>query len=132
MKDNQDYRNMSAEKIQFNAAILMMAGSKTTAIALAEPMTYLIQNSESLRKVTVEIRARFNKEKDIIIAAIKELSYLNATINEGLRLCNPVPGGLPRVVGKGGDTVCNVFVSEFVSHDMTGPDITVRIMTTAR
>ncbi len=132
MKDNQDYRNMSVEEIQSNAAILMVAGSETTATTLAGLMTYLIQNPEPLRKVTAEIRARFNKEEDIVIAATKDLPYLNATINEGLRLCNPVPGGLPRVVGKGGDTVCNVFVPEFVSHDMTGPDTTVRTVTTAR
>ena len=119
MKDNPDFKNMSLEEIQSNAAILMVAGSETTATTLAGMMTYLIQNPEPLRKVTAEVRARFNKEENITIAATKELPYLNASINEALRLCNPVPGGLPRVVGKGGDTICNVFVPENVCPYLT-------------
>ena len=119
MKDNPDFKNMSLEEIQSNAAILMVAGSETTATTLAGMITYLIQNPEPLRKVTAEVRARFNKEENITIAATKELPYLNASINEALRLCNPVPGGLPRVVGKGGDTICNVFVPENVCPYLT-------------
>ena len=126
MKDNPDFKNMSIEEIQSNAAILMVAGSETTATTLAGMLTYLIQNPEPLREVTAEVRARFNKEENITIAATKELPYLNASINEALRLCNPVPGGLPRVVGKGGDTICNVFVPENVSHYLTRCDNTVK------
>ena len=126
MEDNRDFKNMSIEEIQSNAAILMVAGSETTATTLAGMMTYLIQNPEPLRKVTAEVRARFDKEENITIAATKELPYLNASINEALRLCNPVPGGLPRVVGKGGDTICNVFVPENVSHYLIRCDNTVK------
>ncbi len=32
--------------------------------------------------------------------------YLNAVIEEGLRIAPPFPAGLPRVVPPGGDTVC--------------------------
>lgn len=32
--------------------------------------------------------------------------YLNAVIEEGLRVAPPFPAGLPRVVPLGGDTVC--------------------------
>lgn len=108
MKDNHDYQNISLEEIQSNAAILMVAGSETTATTLAGLFTYLVQNPDPLQKVVAEVRSRFNEEEDITITATRDLLYLNATLNEALRLCNPVPGGLPRIVGKGGDTVCNV------------------------
>ena len=116
MKDNADFKKMSIAEIQSNAAILMVAGSEATMTTMVGMMTYLIRNPEPLRKLTAEIRARFKKEEDITIAATKELPYLNASINEALRLCNPVPGGLPRDVGEGGNTICNTFVPEHVSH----------------
>ena len=128
MKDNADFKKMSIEEIQSNAAILMVAGSEATMTTMIGMMTYLIRNPEPLRKLTAEIRATFKKEENITIAATKELPYLNASINEALRLCNPVPGGLPRTVGDGGYTICNLFVPEHVSHHLTRCEDTVILL----
>jgi cytochrome P450 len=120
LKDDSAHKSMTIPEIQSNMAILMIAGSEATATILSGAITYLLRNRESLRKLVTEVRTSFKREKDITISNSEELLYLNATLSEALRLCNPVPGALPRVVGRGGDTICNVFVPEQVSESLSG------------
>lgn len=119
LKDETMHKTITIPEIQSNTAILMVAGSETTATTLSGTLTYLLRSPESLRKLVAEIRTSFRKEDDITIASVKDLPYLNSVLNEGLRLCNPVPGGLPRVVGPGGDTICGIFVPEQVSDQFS-------------
>jgi cytochrome P450 len=50
---------------------------------------YLVRNPDKLAKLTKEVRERFPTEELITLTALKALPYLQAVINEGLRLCNP-------------------------------------------
>ena len=43
-----------------------------------------------------------------------EMPYLNACINEGLRMYPPVPTGLPRTVPEGGAAICASWVPQGV------------------
>lgn len=115
MKRNEDFKEMSLEEIQTTFAILIIAGSETTATVLSGMTNYLIQNPSKLQKLASEIRSAFTKESAITIAAVKDMPYLNACLNEGLRMCNPVPSGLPRVVPPEGDTVLGRWLPGFVS-----------------
>ncbi|TGO22395.1 hypothetical protein BPAE_0170g00060 [Botrytis paeoniae] len=110
MKDNLDFHKISLKETQSNLAILLVAGTDATATSMSETLLYLIQNPPRLHKLVSEIRKTFHRKKDIEIATLRDLSYLNAVINEGLRLTNPVPGGLPRVVPPGGDIYADTFV----------------------
>jgi cytochrome P450 len=73
-----------------NAFLVVAAGSETTATSLSGTVNHLVKNPKKLAILTEEIRGRFKKEEDITFAALKELTYLNAVIWEGLRMCNPV------------------------------------------
>ena len=116
MKDNANYENMTLGEIESNFAIILVAGSETPATSLCGMLNCLVkpENKVALEKLVSEIRGTFVREEDITIEATKHLTYLEAVINEGLRICNPVPGGLPRVVPKGGDTYAGHFVPEKV------------------
>ena len=109
-------QEMTVEEITSTFNILIVAGSETTATVLSGITNYLIQNDEPLQKLKDEVRGFFKAEKDITLAAVAKLPYLNAVIQEGLRLCPPVPAGLPRLVPPGGDTVCGVWLPEDVSR----------------
>jgi len=61
-------------------------------------------------------RQRSKEEKDITIGATSGLLYLAAVLNEGLRICNTIPGGLPRVTPEGGDTYDGVYLTGDVSR----------------
>ncbi|TGO50025.1 hypothetical protein BOTNAR_0408g00010 [Botryotinia narcissicola] len=111
MKENIDFQKISLKETQSNLAIHLMAGTDATATSISGTLLYLVQNPENLHKLVSEIRKTFHREADIKIATLRGLPYLNAVINEGLRLTNPVPGGLPRIVPPGGDTYANTFTS---------------------
>ena len=95
--------------------IIVFAGSETTASVLSAIVRALVQNRGVLSRLANEIRNAFEDEQDIKIASTGSLPYLNAVINEGHRLCPAVVIGVPRVVPRGGDTICGQRVPGGVS-----------------
>ena len=112
LKDNVNFENMTLGEIQSNFAIIIVAGSETTATTLCGILNYITRSEYSsvFEKVVREARKKFKQEKDITVESTKDLTYLHAVLNEGLRLCNPVPGGLMRTSAPGGDVYSGVFV----------------------
>ncbi|KAF2258940.1 cytochrome P450 [Lojkania enalia] len=109
-KYNDQKSAISDKEWELNMSIIVFAGSETTASTLSGIFRELVQNPGVLHRLTHEIRGTFNGERDITVASTGRLPYLNAVINEGLRLCPAVVIGVPRVVPKGGDTVCGQWV----------------------
>ena len=112
LERNEGADAMSMSEIESTFAILIIAGSETVGTTLAGITNALIQNLDLLRRLTAEILTVFSAEDQITIASTRDLAYLTAVINEGLRMCNPVPAGLPRVVPPGGDTVAGHWLPE--------------------
>lgn len=102
-----------------NLLIIAFAASETTASTLTAIVRELLQHRGVLERLTREIRETFHTESDMTIASTKNLTYLEAVINEGFRLNPTTAVGIPRVVPKGGDVVCERFVPQGVSsiHD---------------
>ncbi|OLN96686.1 Isotrichodermin C-15 hydroxylase 4 [Colletotrichum chlorophyti] len=105
-----DEKGMSVDEMYTAAQVLIVAGSETTATGLTTATYLLCENPSTLEKLTTEIRETFENEDDITIQSTAGLSYLNAVIEEALRLGPPGPGTFPRVVPDGGKTVCGQFV----------------------
>ena len=103
---NTDMQIMSLAEIESTFSLLVVAGSETTATTLSGITNHLIQNPSVMQSLVSEIRGAFKAEKDITMESLRHLPYLGAVISEGLRICNPIPMGLPRLVPTGGDTVC--------------------------
>lgn len=108
----KDEWNFSIEKLQANSSILIIGGSETTATLLSGLTFLLLTNPESLLKLTNEVRSTFKKEEDIDFTTVSNMSYLLACIDEALRMYPPVPTGLPRVVPRGGVSVCGNYIPE--------------------
>ncbi|KAI4213867.1 MAG: hypothetical protein LQ351_003562 [Letrouitia transgressa] len=102
---HNDEKGMSVPEIEATFSILVAAGSETTATALSGMMNYLLKDTERMGVLVTEIRAAFAHPSAITIDSVGKLTYLGAVIEEGLRLCQPVPLGAPRVVPKGGASV---------------------------
>ncbi|KAK4216435.1 cytochrome P450 [Rhypophila decipiens] len=90
--------------------VLTTAGSETTATALSGTVNYLVNNTATLDILVKEVRSKFASDADISLDGLRDLPYLNAVLQEGLRLCPPVPWILPRRVSDGGSTVCGVWL----------------------
>ena len=106
---------LSYAEIESTAGIIIIAGSNSLTTTYSGTINYLLRFPEALRKVTQEVRGAFSLEEEITITSLDQLPYLAAVVEEGLRIISPVPLGMPRVVPKGGDTICGHFLPEDVS-----------------
>ena len=113
--DEEDGKAMSLKEIELNSSTLVFAGSETTASGLSGIIRMLLQNPQATTKLVQEVRSSFEKDEEITIASVSRLEYLDAVIEEGLRLCPPVAIGVPRVVPPEGDTVCDEWLPANVS-----------------
>lgn len=110
-KANADTKgSIKGKEWDINLMIMVFAGSETLASSLTAIFRELVQHPGALERLTGEIRSEFAADEDITVASTTHLAYLNAVINEGLRLDPPPVITPPRLVPKGGDMVCNRFV----------------------
>jgi len=93
-----DDKGMSVPEIEATMRVLVVAGSETTATALAGIIGNLLRNPDTMLRLAEEIRSSFRHASEITSERIINLTYLGAVIEEGLRLCPPVALGMPRVV----------------------------------
>lgn len=80
------------------ASSFIVAGSGTSASALAGVTFLLGRNRDKLARVAAEVRAAFASEREITVEAATRLAYLRAVVDEGMRLYPPSPSALPRFV----------------------------------
>jgi hypothetical protein len=110
---------MSRDEVESTYQMFIIAGSETTATALVGTINHLVQNPDKKEKLMTEIRSKFEASSDIDVTFTKDLPYLTACINEGLRLCNPIPAGLPRCAPATGASVCGHWLPPNVNISRT-------------
>lgn len=97
----------------------VFAGSDTTAISLRAIVHFLITHPKCLERLRDETKERTEDGRLSFPARFEQVSnfpYLQAVINESLRLYPAVGLTLPRVVPRGGTTICGRFIPEGVSY----------------
>lgn len=88
---------MDDEEILSTSPILVVAGSETTATALAGLFFFLSQNPEKRDILLEEILDAYPCESEINMLNTAKLEYLHAALEETLRLYPPVTVTPPRV-----------------------------------
>jgi cytochrome P450 len=106
---------LSQDEIIVNGALFIVAGSETTAMTLSAMTNFLIAHPEKFQKLKNEIRGIFHTEEDVTVEKVTNLAYLNACIEETLRMLPPAPIGFLRSIPAGGDTVDGEFLPAGVS-----------------
>ncbi len=76
----------------------------------------MLTNENAYQRLVTEIRGAFKSHKDISWNGAKDLPYLEACINEALRMFPPVPGNLNRVVPSEGALIDGKWVAGEVSN----------------
>lgn len=74
-----------------------IAGGETVSTFLAGATYFLLQHPQKLKTLVTEIREAFKSYADINAKDAQQLTYLQAVINEGLRLFPPASQGSPRI-----------------------------------
>jgi cytochrome P450 len=98
---------------------VIVAGSETTASALSGLWFYLDKHPRARDELTREIRAAFDSEEDITMQKAGNLEYLQACINEVLRIYPPAAETPARV--SPGDFIEGIYIPPGVSQDHSLP-----------
>ncbi len=93
---------LSEYEVAFEAGGFIVAGSGTTAVSLTYLVWAVLCHPDVQRKLEAEVSVL---EPGYTDAQLERLPYLNAVIDEALRLYGAAPGSLPRQAPKGGVTL---------------------------
>ncbi|KAI9755042.1 MAG: hypothetical protein M4579_004445 [Chaenotheca gracillima] len=102
-KDPESGEGFSMPELVSESSLLIIAGSDTSATAMAGTLFYLLHNPATLESVNAEVRAAFDDVEQIRAGGrLNGCRYLRACIDEAMRLSPPVGGIMPREVMIGG------------------------------
>ncbi|KAJ5292005.1 hypothetical protein N7478_001256 [Penicillium angulare] len=96
LRNRGENYGLSDEELEVNATLLVFAGSETTATLLSGLTYWLLKSPEVFAKVTSEIRAIPTEAEINRYNITNQLPYMNACIEEALRLYPPLPSGSQR------------------------------------
>lgn len=99
---SRDQIGLSLGELYSNAALIVIAGAQTSALACGSVTWFLLKNPSAMKRLQKEIRGTFRSVKDITIASTAKLPYLRAVIQETLRLHPPSPLNMSREVDRPG------------------------------
>lgn len=89
-RDEDGLKGITRPELSSTSALIIGAGSETVVSVLSGIINYAIKSPNVLTALTREVRSSFDRESDMSLSALKDLPYLGAVAQEGLRLCNPV------------------------------------------
>lgn len=101
---------LNFQEVCEQAAVVVVAGSETTASVLSAVTYLLLTNPSVLAKLATIIRTTFKLEADINSITVNNIDYLLAVLSEALRLCPPVPGFFARITPPEGCVIAGNFV----------------------
>jgi len=105
MQHNESRQSLSETEIILNVALFISAGTDTTATALTGWTYFVCTHPEVYSRLLTEVRSAVTSHDEITWDIVKGLQYLEATLNEALRLFPPSPASQQRVVPLGGATI---------------------------
>ncbi|KAM0150606.1 hypothetical protein ACHAQE_008383 [Botrytis cinerea] len=94
--DSDGGDKFTQKELNSNANLIIIAGSDTTSSTLTQAFRALAKEPRIFSKLQREIDelcSVMSKDKEITIDSIRNLEYLNAVVDEILRLYNPIPSG---------------------------------------
>lgn len=104
---------LTQKDLEGEAMVQMIAGSDTTASGLRATLLAVFSNPRVHSKLLAEIQqavvnGNFGSEKDTVVSdeQARQLPYLQACINEGLRWYPPIAALLTKKVPPEGDKIC--------------------------
>lgn len=104
--------HLSVEDLQAEALFVIQAGSDTTSGVLTFLFYFLLSHRKAYDRLQNELDAAFpDAGMPLHSGTLENLPFLNAVIDESLRLGTPFPG-MPRESPLGGATIDGVYIAE--------------------
>ncbi|PHH89659.1 hypothetical protein CDD83_5577 [Cordyceps sp. RAO-2017] len=108
--DDSGQKGITKKELTTNGLAFVIADCQLTTVALSASIYLLLRNRPTWRRLADEVRRRFQTDDDITVHSTQGLPYLEAVINETLRLHHPTPISLPRSVPAEGRMIDGTFV----------------------
>ena len=124
MKHNGTEREMSRDELMSNCMLLIPAGSESSSAGIASCMYNILAKPGVARKLAEEIHVKIRSEDDITFEAVATLEFLDACINEAMRLSPPIAIFNPRIVGA--REGCNI-LGIHVPYKVRSPDLLLNL-----
>lgn len=105
---------LSREEIDATTTLLVLAGSETSAATLTGATYFALKHPPVMERLVRDIREAFKRQEDITIAAVSNLPYVHAVIQETLRMQPTGPVSVPRQVDRPDVVVCGMAVPQGV------------------
>ncbi|KAL8758331.1 MAG: hypothetical protein Q9199_001587 [Rusavskia elegans] len=102
------YTPLCRDHLNEEILVLLGAGNDTTSNAIILGLYHICRRPETQRRLEAELEAAYpHSEQAVTFLTAKQLPYLHgqiqtAVIKESLRISNPLPGRMPRVVPEEG------------------------------
>lgn len=93
-----------------NAIVLLVGGSETIATLLSGLVFHLLKTPQVLEKLQLEIRQAFKVPSEMTFSAEAKLPYMQACIEEALRIYPPVASTMPRFTPPPGIMIDGQFI----------------------
>ncbi|KAG6000416.1 hypothetical protein E4U21_005476 [Claviceps maximensis] len=103
-------RRQDRLNLQADMQLIAIAGSDTTATTLSSLFFFLAKNKAECVKLQQEIDTCFPGGTDLDQSKLSKMKFLQACINETLRLLPPVPSGLQRMTPPEGLMIGEKFI----------------------
>ncbi|KAK7423226.1 hypothetical protein QQZ08_009122 [Neonectria magnoliae] len=108
--DIKDPSKQDTVNLHGDAHLIVVAGSDTTAASLTCLFFELATNPNATRQLQEEVDQYYANTEEPDHVALSKLKYLQACIDESLRLHPPVPSGLQRMTPTQGLQIGDVFI----------------------
>ncbi|KAI0194216.1 cytochrome P450 [Astrocystis sublimbata] len=105
---------LSARTIEAQATVIILAGSETSSVAETATMYHVLTHPVIHEKLKREIRDNFSSAQSITLPdVLSKLPYLDAVVQESLRIHAPLANGFTRWVSdESGAIICGKFVPQ--------------------
>ncbi|KAI0065823.1 high nitrogen upregulated cytochrome P450 monooxygenase 2 [Artomyces pyxidatus] len=100
-EDGPESDRLSVPALASEGTLAIIAGSETTGTTLTALFYYLLTNPAAHQRLREEIDGELPKGEELDVSHLSHMAWLNACINEALRLQPPVPSGTQRSVLRG-------------------------------
>lgn len=108
---------LPTEVMEAQATVVILAGSETSSVAETAAVYHMLTHPSIYEKLQAEIRTAFDNLEDITLQdVLSKLPYLDAVVQETLRIHAPLANGFTRwVPDRNGALICGKHVPQGVS-----------------
>lgn len=110
-----DSRGMTRNELIGSTAVFVSAGGESVATCLSSALFYMLTYSKVLECAQTEVRGTFRTLAHINVESLSKLEYLNAVIEEALRIRPPTAGNFARRTDSSSDIIDGKVIPPYVS-----------------